>query len=287
MIESWFEFCRNYAGQIFTAASAILLAELLLPQGKPHSLMSRVRGALFWAVYIAITGAALILFQRLWAHLGVKPLLSIDLSILSGWSGNAILSGIGGIVSMLLVIQVGEFFYYWFHRAQHTSRFLWRFHAEHHSLEEMNAFNSNHHFTEELFRIPFITIPMSLLFSLNPGYVPWIFAFLMGWQGIFEHSATKINLGRLRYLIPDNRFHRIHHSVEKKHFNKNFGSGSALWDIVFRTAHFPDKNEWPDVGLASKKEPDTLKTFLFRPFAAKPRVKAETPPQRTHQSVAE
>jgi hypothetical protein len=47
----------------------------------------------------------------------------------------------------------------------------------------MSAFNSNHHFTEEIFRIPFITIPISLLFSFNQGYVPWIWAFLIGCQG--------------------------------------------------------------------------------------------------------
>lgn len=227
--------------------------------------MSRIRGAIFWLVYIAITGAGLILFQRLWQHLGVRPLFDIDLSLMSS-SSNPILKAIGGILALLVFTQVGEFFYYWFHRAQHTSRFLWRFHSEHHSLEEMNAFNSNHHFTEELLRIPFVTIPISLLISLNPGYVPWLFAFLMGWQGIYEHSATKIHLGPLRHIIPDNRFHRIHHSVEKRHFNKNFGSASAIWDILFGTAYFSQKDEWPDVGLSSKKQPKTVREFLFRPF---------------------
>lgn len=246
------------------AASAILVIELLFPQSK-YSMISRIRGAIFWVVYIPITAAGLILFRRLWDFLGVKPLFDLNFSALSS-STNPVIAAIGGMAALLIVIQIGEFFYYWFHRAQHTSKFLWRFHSEHHSLEEMSAFNSNHHFTEEIFRIPFITIPMSLLVSLNPGYVPWLFAFLMGWQGIFEHSATKFNFGLLRYIVPDNRFHRIHHSKEKRHFNKNFGSGSGLWDIVFRTAHFPEKDEWPDVGLSYKKEPVSLREFLFRPF---------------------
>jgi len=181
------------------------------------------------------------------------------------------LSAIGGVVAAWLMVQVGEFFYYWFHRAQHTSKFLWRFHAEHHSLEEMSALNSNHHITEELFRIPFITIPMSLLFNFEQGYVPWIWATLMSMQGLYEHSATKIHLSWFRYLVPDNRFHRIHHSKEKKHFNKNFGSGSAIWDIVFRTAHFPENGEWPDVGLSYMNEPQSVKEFLVRPFLKRKR----------------
>ena len=130
----------------------------------------------------------------------------------------------------------------------------------------MSALNSNHHFTEELFRIPFVTIPMTLLFSFDTAYVPWIWATLLGWQGVYEHSSTRLHLGWFRYLIPDNRFHRIHHSREAAHLNKNFGSGSSFWDLVFGTAYFPRKSEWPDVGLDGLAEPRTLREFLFRPF---------------------
>jgi sterol desaturase/sphingolipid hydroxylase (fatty acid hydroxylase superfamily) len=260
----WVLFFANYAGRIFMAASVIMLAEYLLPQSK-YSLISRLRGALFWIVYVIITALGFILFHRLWDWIGIKPLFHVDLTFLSK-SSFPPLAVLGGIVASLAVIQVGEFFYYWFHRLQHSSKLLWRFHAEHHALEEMSAFNCNHHFTEEIFRIPFITIPLSLLFSFDQGYVPWIWAFLIGWQGIYEHSCTRLNLGWFRYIVPDNRFHRIRHSKEPKHFDKNFGSASALWDIVFGTAHYPRKDEWPDVGLEQMKEATNLRQFLFRAF---------------------
>lgn len=252
------------AGSVFLAAALIVVAEYLLPQSR-YSLISRIRGAMFWTLYIAITALGMTLFGRLWPYLGISPLFHVDLKALSS-SGNWLLAGFGGVLASLILLQVGEFFYYWFHRAQHSSKFLWRFHSEHHSLEEMSAFNSNHHFTEEFFRIPFMTIPISLLFSFEQGYVPWVWAFFLACQGIFEHSSTKLHFGWFRYVIPDNRFHRIHHSVEKKHFDKNFGSGSALWDIVFGTAYYPNNDEWPDVGLKRKKEPSTIREFLFRPF---------------------
>lgn len=266
-VEQWFAHSEAYAGRIFLAALAIAFAEYLLPQSR-YSLMSRIRGALFWAVYIPITASGLILFSRVWKTLGVSPLFHVDLSFLStsDFQGLAVL---GGVATSLAIIQVTEFFYYWFHRVQHSSRFFWRFHAEHHSLAEMNAWNSNHHFTEELFRIPFITIPLSLLLSFEQGYVPWIWAFLMGWQGIYEHSATKIHFGWFRYVVPDNRFHRIHHSKDRKHFNKNFGSGTPLWDMLFRTAYYPRNDEWPETGLAGMDEPKSLREFLFRPFLSK------------------
>ncbi|KFC62789.1 putative transmembrane fatty acid synthesis protein [Devosia sp. LC5] len=267
-LNSAFAHGQDYAGRIFLAASVILIAELILPMSR-YSWVSRVRGAVFWMVYIVITATSMTLFYRLWGHLGVTPLFRIDLRFLSEWSGLAILDPVGGVLASLLVLQVSEFFYYWFHRLQHSSRFFWRFHAEHHSLEEMSAFNSNHHFTEEIFRIPFVAIPISLLFSFEQGYVPWLWALLLGWQGIYEHSSTKVHFGFLRYVVPDNRFHRIHHSVEKRHHNKNFGSGSALWDIVFGTIHHPEKDEWPDVGVSYMREPKTLSEFMWRPFKRK------------------
>jgi sterol desaturase/sphingolipid hydroxylase (fatty acid hydroxylase superfamily) len=197
--------------------------------------------------------------------LALSPLFNVDLSFLSK-SSFPLPPGLGGILASLVALQVGEFFYYWFHRLQHSNKFLWRFHAEHHALEEMSVFNSNHHFTEEIFRIPFITIPISLLFSFNQGYVPWLWAFLLGWQGIYEHSSTRLNFGWFRYIVPDNRYHRIHHSKERKHFDKNFGSGSALWDIIFGTVYHPKKDEWPEVGLEKMKEAATVRQFLFRAF---------------------
>lgn len=257
-------YCDTYAGSVLVGASVIFLFEYILPQSR-YSLISRVRGAVFWAVYIVTTGVSVILFRRLWSTLGIAPLFHVDLRFLSS-SEFGVLAGFGGIVGAWLVMQIYSFFYYWFHRLQHTNRFLWRFHAEHHALEEMSAFNSNHHITEELFRLPFITIPMSLLFSFQQGYVPWLWALLIGWHGVYEHSSTKLHLGWFRYIVADNRFHRIHHSREKRHFNKNFGASTALWDIVFRTAHFPKKDEWPDVGLHSIREAMTVREFVMRPF---------------------
>ena len=264
LITDVISFFNIYAERIFLAATVITIAEYLLPQSR-YSLVSRIRGAIFWSVYIVITSVGLTLFARLWAALGMKPLMHLDLRLLSS-SSIDFLAVAGGATAAWMTLQIAEFFYYWFHRLQHTVAFLWKFHAVHHSLEEMSAFNSNHHFTEELFRIPFITIPLSLLFSFEQGYVPWLWAFLLGWQGIYEHSATRIHLGWFRYIIPDNRFHRIHHSIENHHHGKNFGSGSAIWDIVFGTIHYPKRNEWPNVGLEDIREPVAIKDFLFRPF---------------------
>lgn len=260
------DFAEAYAGRTFLAATVIAVIEYVLPQQAQQPTISRFRGAAFWLVYIIITATGIVVFNQAWREAGLAPAFHIDLTVLSQ-STTPLLASVGGIFAMLIGIQFGEFFYYWFHRLQHSVKFLWHFHAVHHSLRQMNAFNSNHHFTEELFRIPFITIPLSLLFSFEQGYVPWLFAALMGWQGIYEHSATKVHFGWFRYLVPDNRFHRIHHSIEPRHFDRNFGSSSALWDFVFKTIYHPRNDEWPQVGIEEVHEPRSIREFLFMPFS--------------------
>jgi sterol desaturase/sphingolipid hydroxylase (fatty acid hydroxylase superfamily) len=218
-LKDWVAFFEDYAGRYLIGASVVMLVEYLLPQSK-YRVISRLRGAIFRFLYIVITALAFTLFGRLWAWIGIKPFFSVDLSFLSK-SSFPLLAALGGIIASLAVIQVGEFFYYWFHRLQHSNKLLWRFHAEHHAVEELCAFNSNHHFTEEIFRIPFVTIPISLLFSFNEGYVPWIWAFLMGWQSIYEHSCTRLNSGWFRYLVPDKGEDRACISFLRPVFAKN------------------------------------------------------------------
>ena len=254
----------DYGRHVACAGLICLMLELTFPASR-YSLRSRLRAAWFWVAYIAIRVAFFTVFNRLWTEIGVRPLISVDLTSLttSQWPAVRVVSW---IFVPIAISMASEFFYYWFHRLQHTNHFLWRFHEVHHSLREMSAINSNHHWTEEIFRIPFVIIPMSLLFSFNPGYIPTIIFFLFGLQGLYEHSCTRLNLGPLRLLIADNRFHRLHHSIRREHWNRNFGSATIVWDLVFGTARLPKRDEWPDVGLSYVDEPQTLSQFLNMPF---------------------
>lgn len=264
LLISAFHGFTDYVWRIFYVSMFCLALELVLPANRV-SLKSRLRGAYFWVAYIAIRTAFYTVFLALWGKLGFKPLFHIDFSPFTGAS-NPVEQILWWIAVPIIITATGDFFYYWFHRLQHSSAFMWRFHEVHHSLREMSAWNSNHHWTEEILRIPLVVIPMGLMFSFDSGAVPVIIFTILGAQGQFEHSATRINLGWFRYIIADNRFHRIHHSVEQEHHNKNFGSFSSIWDVVFRTARFPRKGEWPAVGLDHVDEPKTLREFLLMPF---------------------
>jgi sterol desaturase/sphingolipid hydroxylase (fatty acid hydroxylase superfamily) len=267
-----FHAIEAYGWRIFCAGMACLAVETLLPASR-CSLISRLRAAGFWLVYIVITVSAFSVFNACMASAGIRPLLKLDLSRMSDFALLP-LQIAGCIGAFGAAALVADFFYYWFHRLQHANPLLWRFHAVHHSLREMSGWNCYHHFTEEIFRIPFVILPITLLINVTPGTAPVvIIPALFAIHGFCVHSCTRLHWGWFRYVVVDNRYHRIHHSTERRHLDRNFAAFASIWDLLFRTAHFPLPHEWPPVGVADIDEPKRLAEFLWRPF--RPQTQAE------------
>ena len=236
------------------------LAEIILV-GERQTVRSRLRGSLFWLVYLAIGVTSVGVAQHLIGKLGIKPLVSVDLSQWTA-STNPIMVAAGYTVVPFAANLWTEFFYYWFHRLQHAVPFLWRLHSVHHSIQEMNATNDYHHVSEELFRIPVVALPIGLLMTVTvPQMVA--FSFFMKINGMLTHANARLSFFWGRYFFAEPVYHRIHHSIEPRHWNKNFGSMFSFWDIVFRTAYFPQVGEYPRTGLPGRGEPASLRDYLF------------------------
>ena len=238
----------------------LLLVELLIPNdeiSKDHG-----HGAFFWLISIQCN--YLYSFLAVWIinYLHIGPVLSLSFSTLSASSFiNPLLLNVLLVVFTLLIF---DFFYYWFHRIQHTVSFFWEFHKIHHSIKNLNTIVSYHHVLEEFFRIPFIILPLAILVKIDAPELAILSSFFAVY-GQFIHMNSKINLGPLRLFFADNYYHRIHHSLEESHHNKNFAAFFPFWDILFRTVHFPRFNEFPKVGLSDMEQPKTLKDYLFSP----------------------
>jgi sterol desaturase/sphingolipid hydroxylase (fatty acid hydroxylase superfamily) len=260
----------------YPAATCLLylLFELLLPRTR-NSIRSYGRAAVFTAAAIVINTILLALIegtigigQKSGGIVGdgqIQPVASLDLSSLTA-SDFLPLQVAGWLAATLGVAMLVNFFYYWLHRAQHAVPWLWRFHRVHHSITEMSATASYHHFAEDLFQFVGVTLPAAFLLQVVPGPVPWLVIVLVNTHTYFIHSSARINIGPLRYLVGDNRYHRIHHSIEPHHVNHNFGTSTPLWDVLFGTAYFPKAGEWPQVGLADFAEPRTLGDYLLSPL---------------------
>lgn len=213
-------------------------------------------GAGIWLVYVGIQIA---LTTAILIAVDASPAPQVDPTGLFGlpWWAVAVLVGIAFAVAQ-------DFFFYWCHRIQH--RWLWRWHAPHHSIRHMTAANSWHHWSDIVVHAALVSLPMSLL-SPAFGPRPFLIGVLISWQPFYLHTATRLQLGPiLRKLIVDGRHHRIHHSLEPRHFDRNFGTVTPLWDWLFGTVYFPTKDEWPDVGLAGVDQPGTLGEWSRLPW---------------------
>jgi len=236
----------------------LILLEVAAPRGPQLSAAVRLKGlalaTITWAAMGATTAASVTILRQV----GVRPILVFPPGPRSPLETGLIL-----VVGSLVAILLTDFLYYWFHRLQHHP-LIWRFHAIHHSIEDLHSANYSH-WTEGLWRIPIMTIPFVLL--MPTGLPTWpVAGALATLQSQYIHSPTRFHLGPFWRLIYDNRFHRIHHSIEPIHFHKNFGVNTPLWDWMFGTLYVPAKEEWPATGLPDEREVDGLMDFVWRPF---------------------
>jgi sterol desaturase/sphingolipid hydroxylase (fatty acid hydroxylase superfamily) len=184
------------------------------------------------------------------------------------WFGLIHLEGkLDAALALVVFFFVYDFFYYWFHRWQHGVPLLWEQHKLHHSEESLNATTAmRHHWLEEILRIGFILLPMAILLDLTPVTAGWLAAVLVYWP-YFIHANVRLPLAGLTRVVVGPQAHRIHHSLEAPHRDRNFAAVFPLWDILFGTFFAPRRGEFPRTGLASGERVTGLWQANVLPFA--------------------
>jgi sterol desaturase/sphingolipid hydroxylase (fatty acid hydroxylase superfamily) len=61
-----------------------------------------------------------------------------------------------------------------------------------------------------------------------------------------------VQLPWLDRVLVTPQVHRIHHSIDPVHHNRNFADALPIFDIVFGTYHRPAKEEFPPTGLGDE-----------------------------------
>ncbi|WP_315760059.1 sterol desaturase family protein [Sphingomonas sp. Y38-1Y] len=250
------------------AFAAFTALELAFPRER-QSLIGRIPGVIFWGLWFPVSVAVDLAFDALWQSAGVRPLLRVDVGSASLWIVIAV---------AVATTALYDFFFYWCHRFQH--RFLWRWHAVHHSVRELNTVNAYHHVSEPVVQSILIILPMSLVVA-DSGAAPTIVVALVAAQSWLIHSASRLHFGPIAAVLVDNRFHRIHHSVDPQHFDRNFGAFTTLWDRLFGTAWMPRTDEWPDTGIAELDQPRSVGEWVSLPWRF-PKLQTSAPAMLTH-----
>jgi sterol desaturase/sphingolipid hydroxylase (fatty acid hydroxylase superfamily) len=251
---------QHWSGLIatFVACAAVCSAIEFLSAAERRSVFSRLRGAFFWSICLVGIALGVVASQEALRAIGIHPLISLDLSE-GGWLFRPLLL----VPLALLPALILDVAYYWCHRLQHAIPFLWRFHAVHHAIEELNGTNCYHHWSEGLVRPVLILLPLALLIQLKVPEVAVISLLTNAFWGYFIHVKTNISFGPLDRLFVSPAFHRVHHSRDARHYDKNFAGVFSALDVAFGTAHFPTKDERIKTGLNEKHEASTLGEYLI------------------------
>ena len=119
---------------------------------------------------------------------------------------------------------------------------------------------------------------IGLIFALGPSAIAvLIFEAILNGMALFSHSNITLpeSLDRLlRYVIVTPDMHRIHHSVEKRETNSNYGFNLSIWDRALGTyihdALKPQPRIIIGVSQFRASEEVSLKNLLMMPFREVP-----------------
>ena len=126
-----------------------------------------------------------------------------------------------------------DFLYYWWHRSSHVVNLLWAVHAVHHQSEDFNlAVALRQPAFESLTIIPF-HLPLALL-----GVEPWIYATCYAIDLIYQfwiHTEVTLRWRFLERVLNTPSAHRVHHGINLKYLDRNYGGILIVWDRLFGT----------------------------------------------------
>ena len=150
---------------------------------------------------------------------------------------------------MIAVILLSDFLAWFSHVIRHKVPVLWELHKIHHSQVNLNYFSSVRlHPLDLIANAAIRFLPFTLLGvqMAVPAFIGWI-AFQRFYE-MFVHANLRTNLGWLRFVLVTPQSHRIHHSMQSEHIDKNFGNIFPIWDQLFGT-HIRDSQVYPATGI--------------------------------------
>lgn len=123
--------------------------------------------------------------------------------------------------------------YYWLHRAGHRVAVLWAAHAVHHQSEDYNLSTALRQTSSGFLLGWLFYLPMAVA-----GVPPLVFATVALIDLLYQYWVHTQQVGRLGWFdrwfcSPSN--HRVHHAVNDRYLDRNYGGILIVWDRLFGT----------------------------------------------------
>jgi len=154
-------------------------------------------------------------FAWLWAH----RLWTVPMKSAWGWP---------------LLFITTEFAYYWEHRLSHEVRWMWASHAVHHSPEHLNLSASYRlAWTGYLSGLAILFAPLVWL-----GFFPKAVGAMLAANLLYQfwlHTELVPRLGWFDRVFNSPSNHRVHHAVNPRYLDRNYGGVLMVFDHLFGT----------------------------------------------------
>ena len=258
---------RVFVGYLISALAIALLWLYFVEKTSPKTAIKKIFDKRIWFSQSSLADFKIILINRVIMSAGVASVFSQltistflynllhEQTLIQPLAFHAMSAGMVAILFTTFFFIFDDFSRFFVHRLMHKIPFLWAFHQVHHSAETMTPFT--------IFRThPVEGVIFILRTSIVQGVAISVFIFLFGSKvdlvtifgasvGVvifhslgsnLRHSHIKIRYPKIfeRIFISPGQ-HQIHHSTEKKHFDKNFGVAFAIWDLMFGSLEFSEK----------------------------------------------
>jgi sterol desaturase/sphingolipid hydroxylase (fatty acid hydroxylase superfamily) len=159
------------------------------------------------------------------------------------------------------------------HLLSHHIAILWRFHRVHHTDRDLDVTSGLRFHPVEIGLSMLYKVVVVLLLGPSVAAVV-VFEVVLNGAAIFNHANLRLpapleRVIRLLVVTPD--VHRVHHSVDAREHQRNFGFSITLWDRLFGTFLGAPRagHEGMTVGLSpfQSEAPTRLGWSLALPFA--------------------
>ena len=250
---SWHYFGDTYSGPPYALFVALLIAEII---------RSKWSGKQYFSFNATMDNVFLGAFHR--TMIFVHPLYSWGLYYLVYSQFRLLEIESQSVWAIIAAVICFDLAFYWAHRCSHRINFLWAAHVVHHQSEE---FNLSVAFRESCFQYSFFFFFYLSLALI--GFTPGQFIVASLTHGIWQyltHSRTSKSMGAIEFVLITPSLHGLHHAMNDKYLDKNFGALLSIWDQMFGTFVRQDPEVTPRYGIVRQMNSWNPVSAVFTPW---------------------
>ena len=154
------------------------------------------------------------------------------------WSHRLYDFGNGAAKRFIFTFIAVEFMYYWNHWYNHHVNIGWASHSMHHTPTKFNFTVGYRLGFTRIFSLGWIMFLPLIALGFRAEDITSLLGIMFLYQ-FFIHTELVPKLGWLDKIINTPSSHRVHHSSNPQHYNKNLGGITLVFDHLFGT-YYPE-----------------------------------------------